>query len=67
MLILLPSEKSSVRTLTRDLQHDRFISILEQLEPTELSVEIPRFEIDYNTGLEDYLKQVSLKFWLLLP
>lgn len=67
MLILLPSEKSSVRSLTRDLQHDRFISILEQLEPTELSVEIPRFEIDYNTGLEDYLKEVSVFYFLCWP
>lgn len=59
MLILLPSESSNVNMLTRDLQHDRISSILSQLQPTEVAVELPRFEIEFETDVVDYLKLVS--------
>lgn len=45
--------------LTRDLQHDRISSILSQLQPTEIAVELPRFEIEFETDVVDYLKQVT--------
>lgn len=60
MVVILPGEKSNVQTLTRDLQHDHLVSVLSQLEPKEILVEIPRFEIAYSTDLVQYLKQVSL-------
>lgn len=60
MLILLPSESSNVKMLTRDLQHDRISSILSQLEPTEVALELPRFEIEFETDVVDYLKQVTV-------
>lgn len=69
MLVLLPGEKSNVWTLTRDLQHDRLVSILSQLQPTEVSVELPRFHIEYSADLVDHLKQVCItleKFLLFI-
>lgn len=60
MLVLLPSERSNVNMLTRDLQHDRISSILSQLQPTEIAVELPRFEIEFETDVVDYLRQVIL-------
>lgn len=60
MVVILPGERSNVKTLTRDLQHDRLTSILSQLEPKEILVEMPRFQIDYSTDLVNYLKQVSI-------
>lgn len=59
MLVVLPSASSNVNMLTRDLQHDRISSILSQLPPTEVAVELPRFEIEFETDVVDYLKQVG--------
>lgn len=59
MLIILPSDRSNANMLTRDLQHDRISSILSQLEPTEVAVELPRFQIEYEVDVVEYLKQVS--------
>lgn len=60
MVVMLPGERSNVNTLTRDLQHDRLTSILSQLEPKEILIELPRFQIDYSGDLVNYLKQVSI-------
>lgn len=59
MLILLPNQTQSIDGLTRALQHYPFASIVRQLDSTEVFVNIPRFEIDFNADIRSILQQVS--------
>lgn len=60
MLVLLPSEKHSVEGLIKDLQHVSFASIVKKLQPVEVLVDFPRFEIEYQVDLKPVLESVSI-------
>mgnify|MGYP005985021929 FL=1 len=59
MLILLPTNGNNVRTLGKDMQHAQLHMVIDALKPTELILEIPKFEIDYQIDLVEFLKPVS--------
>lgn len=62
MLILLPTNGNNVRTLTRDMQHAQLNSIIDGLKPMDLHLEIPKFEIEYQIDLVQFLRPVSFYY-----
>ncbi|KAL3289709.1 hypothetical protein HHI36_023109 [Cryptolaemus montrouzieri] len=61
MLLLIPSKGTNIKTLARDLQHSHFDNILDSLRPTEIILEMPRFEIENQLSLVDYLKPLKIQ------
>lgn len=62
MLILFPTNGNNVRTLARDMQHAQLHMVIDSLKPTDLILEIPKFEINYETDLASFLRSVSSVF-----
>jgi serine protease inhibitor len=61
MLILLPTNGNNVRTLTRDMQHAQLNSIIDGLKPMDLHLEIPKFEIEYQIDLVQFLRPLKIQ------
>lgn len=61
MLVLLPSEKHSVEGLIKDLQHVSFAALIDKLQYVEVMVDLPKFEIEYQTDMRPVLEAVSKK------
>ncbi|KAJ3639326.1 hypothetical protein Zmor_002691 [Zophobas morio] len=61
MLILLPTNGNNVRTLGKDMQHAQLHMVIDALKPTELILEIPKFEIDYQIDLVEFLKPLKIQ------
>jgi len=61
MLVLIPSSGNNIRILARDMQHAKFSGILDQLRPTDLVVELPRFELEYSADLIQFLKPLKIQ------
>lgn len=60
MLILLPSVRSNVQQLSRDLMHVSMTSILSEMTSQEVFVQIPRFKISYKQDLTNVLKKLDM-------
>lgn len=58
MLVLLPQVKHSTSAMLLDLQHVTFNTIVDKLEKTEITYEIPKFDIDFNVQLKNILQKV---------
>lgn len=65
MLLLIPNDGNSVKTVARDMQHSQLNQIVNELKPTEIILELPKFEIEYTGDLVDILKSVSSTFFHL--
>lgn len=65
MLILLPNDGNSVKTVARDMQHSQLNQIVNDLRPIEIILEIPKFEIEYTGNLVEILKSVSVIYCVL--
>ncbi|XP_018571319.1 uncharacterized protein LOC108910995 [Anoplophora glabripennis] len=61
MLILLPSEEANVRSVIRDLQHFKLVDILNELKPSDITLEIPKFRFDYSSDLVEHLKPLKIR------
>lgn len=61
MLILLPSEEASIRSVIRDLPHFELADILSKLKTSDITLEIPKFNFDYSADIVEHLKPVSIK------
>ncbi|XP_064215255.1 serpin peptidase inhibitor 5 isoform X1 [Tribolium castaneum] len=61
MLILFPTNGNNVRTLARDMQHAQLHMVIDALKPTDLILEIPKFEIDYETDLVSFLRPLKIQ------
>ncbi|KAJ8950296.1 hypothetical protein NQ318_021153, partial [Aromia moschata] len=61
MLILLPSEDVSIRSVVRDLPHFKIADILEALKSSDIILQIPKFQFEYSTDLIEYLKQLRIR------
>ncbi|KAK9889266.1 hypothetical protein WA026_004545 [Henosepilachna vigintioctopunctata] len=61
MLLLIPSAGTNIKILARDMQHAHFESILNSLKPTEIMLELPRFEIESEVNLMDYLIPLKIQ------
>jgi len=61
MLVLLPSEKNNVRLLTEDLRRRSFAHIVQSLEPIEVNVNLPKFEIDYTADMVSDLQSLGIE------
>ncbi|XP_045481195.1 uncharacterized protein LOC123685563 [Harmonia axyridis] len=61
MLLLIPSLGTNIRILTRDMQHAHFENIVDSLKPTEVILEMPKFEIESELNLIDYLKPLKIR------
>lgn len=55
MLILLPVNDNGIKILTKDIQHIRFAEIVNSLQPNELVLEIPKFQIEFSSEISKYL------------
>ncbi|XP_065165118.1 uncharacterized protein [Atheta coriaria] len=61
MLVLLPQVKHSTSAMLLDLQHVTFNTIVDKLEKTEITYEIPKFDIDFNVQLKNILQKLEIR------
>lgn len=59
MLILLPVNDNGIKILTKDIQHIRFTELVNSLQPNDLLLEIPKFQIEFSSHISPYLIPVS--------
>ncbi|XP_077289191.1 uncharacterized protein LOC143913344 isoform X2 [Arctopsyche grandis] len=60
MLIVLPTEKNGLKTLLRDFSQTSLQTILDQLESTEVQLNMPKFTIDYSDDMTNILKKMGI-------
>lgn len=60
MLLLLPNEGNKVEQLSRDLVHVSLNSILSEIKSQEIFVQIPKFEISFETDFVEILKKLQV-------
>lgn len=65
MVFVLPNGRTGLTTLESKLNSHGLRSIVEQLKDTKVEIWIPRFTIQYETKLNDVLKNVSLHIVLI--
>lgn len=58
MVIVVPNNKDNLRVLAKDMLHVRFNNLIDKLEPTEILVALPKFDMDYTTDVALALKKV---------
>lgn len=61
MLVILPSKQQSVDLLVRDIKFVPIASIVNMLEPTEVFVNLPRFEIDHTADMVSDLQKLGIE------
>uniref|UniRef100_A0A1Y1L261 Serpin domain-containing protein n=1 Tax=Photinus pyralis TaxID=7054 RepID=A0A1Y1L261_PHOPY len=61
MLVVLPSKQQSVDFLIRDMKFMTVESIVNMLEPTEVFVNLPSFEIEYSADMVSDLERLGIK------
>lgn len=61
MLILLPSQEASIRSVIRDLSHFKLTDILNKLKTADIILEFPKFKFDYATDLVENLKSLRIR------
>ncbi|KAF2884871.1 hypothetical protein ILUMI_21290 [Ignelater luminosus] len=61
MLILLPNQTQTIEGLIQAMQGHSFGSIVRQLESSEVFVNIPRFEIDFNADVSSILQYAGVR------
>lgn len=59
MMIILPKQNENIQLLLRDLQRFHLNDILNGLQETEIFLDLPRFNIQYEADLSSALKNVS--------
>lgn len=64
MLLLIPTSGTNIRILASDMQHAHFENIVGSLRPTEVILEMPKFEIESELSLIEYLRPVRIKKFL---
>ncbi|KAF5296887.1 hypothetical protein FQR65_LT10153 [Abscondita terminalis] len=60
MLVLLPSKQQSVDLLVRDIKFMTIASIVNMLEPTEVYVNLPKFEIEHTADIVPDLQRLGI-------
>ncbi|KAF5288380.1 hypothetical protein FQA39_LY15470 [Lamprigera yunnana] len=61
MLVLLPSKQQSVDLLIRDIKFMTISAIVGLLEPTEVSVSLPKFEIEHTADIVPDLQRLGIE------
>lgn len=61
MIVILPSERQSVDLLARDIKFMTIASIVNALEPTEVFVNLPKFEIEYTADIVPDLQRLGIE------
>ncbi|XP_044764996.1 uncharacterized protein LOC123321453 [Coccinella septempunctata] len=61
MLLLIPTVGTNVRILASDMQHAHFENIIGSLISTEMILEMPKFEIESELSLIEYLRPLKIR------
>ena len=60
MTVVLPAEPNGIETLVADLTQDRWQAWISALDSTNVSVLLPRFELEYELVMNDVLKALGM-------
>lgn len=60
MLIVVPQEREGLTPLIRDLPYMSVPQILEEMEPSDVMLVMPKFTVEYSADLVEPLKNVCI-------
>lgn len=60
MFVLLPGERSGLKTLAEKLQGLNLVDLAERMDEQEVQVKFPKFKADYSVELSEILKKFGL-------